>query len=276
MAYSDAELGDYLARIGLDAAPRGPGALAELQRAHRLAVTFENLDVALGHGIRLEPDRLFEKIVTRKRGGYCFEQNALFIGMLRKLGFQARPLLGRVWLAAAEGETPPRTHTLNLVHVGGIDMIADVGFGGSFVPPMALVADEVAASPDGARHRLTRVAGHGWMLQRDGGAGWERQYSFTTEPVWPADLEAANHWTATRPGTRFTTLRIVSRAFPDGMASLVDRTLTVRRGGEVETQPIADAATYRLVLAELFDLALTPDEVTRLGLFEEEEAIWAG
>lgn len=275
MAYSDQQRRAYLDRIGGKADSPSLAALTDLQRAHRLAITFENLDIALGRGIRLEPDRLFEKLVTGSRGGYCFEQNALFLGMLHAIGFGARPLLGRVWLSAGAGEIPPRTHTLNLVHIEGIDMIADVGFGGSFVPPLPLAADAVAVSPDGVRHRLVRVADHGWMLQRDAGAGWERQYSFTTDPVWPADLEAANHWTATRPGTRFTTMRIVSRAFPDGMASLVDRSLTVRRAGDIETQPIDTEATYRLVLRELFDLALGPAEVAQLGLFEEEPA-WVG
>jgi N-hydroxyarylamine O-acetyltransferase len=271
MAYSDAQLGTYLARIGADRPLAGLPGLIALQRAHRHAVTFENLDIALGRGIRLEPDWLFEEVVAGGRGGYCFEQNALFLGMLRALGFEARPLLGRVWLSAAVGEVPPRTHTLNLVHVDGADYIADVGFGGSFVPPMPLVSDEVAITPDGVRHRLVRVPAHGWMLQRDGGGGWERQYSFTTETAWPADLEAANHWTASRPGTRFTTMRVVSRAFPDGMAALSERTLTVRRAGEEEKQPIEDPETYRMVLRELFDLTLDAEDVARLGLFVEEE-----
>jgi N-hydroxyarylamine O-acetyltransferase len=275
MAYSERERRAYLARIGADQVASDAAGLTALQQAHRYAITFENLDIALGRGIRIEPDWLFDKLVARGRGGYCFEQNALFLGMLRGFGFDARPVLGRVWLSAGEGEVPPRTHTLNLVQIDGADVIADVGFGGSFVPPMRLAADEVTTTPDRVRHRLMRVAGHGWMLQRDAGNGWERQYSFTTEPVWPADLEAANHWTATRPGTRFTTTRIVSRAFPDGMASLTDRVLTVRRAGGEEKQPVEDPETYGLVLRELFDLALTRDEIMQLGLFEEERE-WDG
>ena len=275
MPFSDAELAAYFSRIGAGASAGSLDALTELQRAHRLSITFENLDIALGRGIRLDPDWLIEKIVVRGRGGYCFEQNALFLGVLRAIGFAARPLLARVWLSAPDGETPPRTHTLNLVQVDGADYIADVGFGGSFVPPMPLVADEVAVTPDGIRHRLVRAAGHGWMLQRDADSGWERQYSFTTEPVWPADLETANHWTSTRPGTRFTTARIVSRAFPDGMAALTDRILTVRRAGEEQRQAIEDPATYNLVLEELFDLSLGPDEIAGLGLFEGERE-WVG
>jgi N-hydroxyarylamine O-acetyltransferase len=105
------------------------------------------------------------------------------------------------------------------------------------------------------------------MLERDGGDGWARQYSFTLDPVWPADLEMANHFTATRPGTRFTTLTIASAATPDGYVSLIDRGLTTSRMGRSDASEIADAEEYRRVLAEAFGLTLSPDEVEMLGLF---------
>ncbi len=267
MPYSDDQLSAYFARIKAGEATSSLGALTEIQRAHRLAIVFENLDIPLGRGIGLAPERLFDKLVTRRRGGYCFEQNALLLGMLQALGFEARPLLARVWLHATE--TPPRTHTLNLVQVDGEDYIADGGFGGSYVPPMPLIADEVVKTPDGARHRLVRAGEHGWMLQRDAGTGWQRQYSFTTEKVWPADLEVANHWTATRPDTRFTTLRIVSGTLPDGYVSLSDRTFTVNRLGVPEAREIESADEYRRTLSETFGLELTAEEVDALNLFEE-------
>lgn len=266
MPYGPAHLARYLERIGHDG-PIAPDreTLAALQRAHRLAIAFENLDILLGRGIVLDPDRLFDKLVTARRGGYCFEQNALFLFMLRAMGFEARPLLARVWLAATE--TPPRTHTLNLVTLDGGATIADVGFGGSFVPPMRLLAGEEAVTADGARHRLGEDPDHGWVLERDGGGGWERQYSFTLERVWPADLETANHFTATRPGTRFTTLRIASATTPEGYVSLVDRTLTTSRMGRSEAREIATAEDYRQRLSETFGLDLDAGEVEALGLF---------
>ncbi|HEX8444097.1 MAG TPA: arylamine N-acetyltransferase [Allosphingosinicella sp.] len=272
MPYSDEQLRAYFTRIGAGGVTSSLGALAQVQRAHRLAIAFENLDIPLGRGIRLDPEHLFDKLVTRRRGGYCFEQNALLLGMLHALGFEARPLLARVWLRTDPRDpVPPRSHTLNLVTLDGIHHIADAGFGGSYAPPMPLVADEISHSPDGARHRLVRDREHGWMLQRDAGEGWERQYSFTTERIWPSDLEAANHWTASRPDTRFTRLRIVSRALPDGYASLVDRQLTLSHAGESQTVEVAGPAQYRELLHELFGLDLQREEVDALGLFNGGE-----
>jgi len=266
MPLSPDQLAEYLERIAYSGTPGADAVtLAALQRAHRRAVAFENLDIPLGRGVSLAPELLFDKLVARRRGGYCFEQNALFLLVLQALGFVARPLLGRVWLGAEA--TPGRTHTLNLVELGGETLIVDVGFGGSYVPPLPLADGAEAATADGARHRLTADPDHGWMLERDGGEGWARQYSFTLDPVWPIDLEMANHFTATRPGTRFTTLRIASMPTADGYVSLIDRLLTMSRMGQAEPREIGTAEEYRKVLAETFGLGLSGEEVAGLGLY---------
>jgi N-hydroxyarylamine O-acetyltransferase len=110
------DLDAYLERIRLPEPPAPDASgLARLQLAHRLAIPFENLDVRLGRGIRIDGDSVFAKLVTAKRGGYCFEQNQLFGDALAALGFHARPLLARVWLGASG--VPPLTHALSLVTV---------------------------------------------------------------------------------------------------------------------------------------------------------------
>jgi len=266
MPYDQPQIAAYFDRIGYRGTPRPDReTLTALHLAHRMAVTFENFDIPLGRGVALAPDTLFEKIVTGRRGGYCFEQNGLFLRILETVGFGARPVLARVWLGAEP--VPPRTHTFNLVRLDGEELVVDVGFGGSFVPPMKLAAGVETQTPDGARHRLVADPDHGWMLERDGGDGWAPQYSFTLDPVWPADLEMANHFTATRPDTRFTTLRIASAPRPDGYVSLIDHTLTTSRMGLPERREIAESAEYRRVLAEEFGLAFSAEEVDALGLF---------
>jgi N-hydroxyarylamine O-acetyltransferase len=271
------DLDQYLARIGLPLAPEPDvDGLKTVQRAHRLAIPFENLDVILGRGIRIDSASVFAKLVTARRGGYCFEQNRLFADALVALGFDCRPLLARVWLGV-DGSPPPLTHTLLLVTIAGQEWIADAGFGGSYSPPMRLEAGETVVAPDGAVFRLMPDPLHGWMVERNGhpgttdgrgvGDGWQPQFSFTLAPVFAADLELSNHWTSTAPDTRFTRLRIVSLALPNGFASLTDRAYR-RRSGEQETAgEIADPRVYRMRLSLLFGLDLTAEEVADLGLF---------
>jgi N-hydroxyarylamine O-acetyltransferase len=275
---SSFDLPAYLARIGLREAPTADAeGLAAVQRAHRLAIPFENLDVILGRGISLDPDAVFDKLVTAKRGGYCFEQNQLFLRALNALGFEARPLLARVWLGASE--TPPKTHTLNLVTLDGQHWIADAGFGGSYTPPMPLEEVAEATTSDGAHHRLRADPDHGWMLERHGDArltdgrgaghgGWLPQYSFTLASVAAADLALANHWTSTAPGTRFTTLRLASIALPNGFASLTDRHYSRRNIDQANSGEIESAKVYRMRLSLMFGIDLTAEEVDGLGLFD--------
>lgn len=257
--------------------PHAPAAdlagLGAVHRAHRLAIPFENLDIPLGRGIAIDPPAIFAKLVTARRGGYCFEQNALFLRALHGLGFTARPLLARVWLMAQA--TPPLTHTLNLVTIEGRAWIADAGFGGSFSPPLPVEDGAHAIASDGTGHRLTQQDARNWMLERAGDPGatdgrsadtrdWQPQYSFTLDPVESIDLELSNHWTSTRPNTRFTTLTVASRVLEDGFISLLDRQLSVHRGGTNSSRTIANLPDYRDVLTAQFGLALTDAEVEHL------------
>lgn len=270
------DLDAYLARLGLGLPPLADAAgLFTVQRAHRLSIPFENLDVRLGRGISLDPDHVFEKLVQRRRGGYCFEHNQLFLRALTAIGFDARPLLARVWLGTAE--LPPKTHTINLVRIDGEDWIADAGFGGSYAPPMKLFDGSQASGPDGAEHRLTRSEDHGWLLERrgdpratDGRSGnpdWQPQYSFTLEQVATPDLEVANHWTSTRPGVRMTSFSIVSLCLPSGFATLTDRHYTRRNGDQYVEADLDSPTAYRLRLNFVFGVVLDEVEVMGLGLF---------
>lgn len=262
------DLAAYLQRVALPARPtRDRHGLQALIRAHRLAIPFENLDIPLGRGIRIDSDTVFAKLVTAKRGGYCFEQNRLLRDALVELGFTVRPLLGRVWLLHEGDAPPPLTHTLNLVTIDGEDWIADAGFGGSYAPPLALADGAEDTAPDGARHRLVRHADHGWMLQRHGGGAddaWQDQYSFTEARVEESDLVLANHWTATAPGTRFTTLTVARIVLPTGYASLTGREYTRRNGTDTSEAVIDDPRVYRMRLSLMFGIDLTAEEVATL------------
>ncbi|MDE1915391.1 MAG: arylamine N-acetyltransferase [Sphingomonadales bacterium] len=286
-------LDDYLTRIGLTSIPTpDPEGLAMMQRAHRQTIGFENLDVMLGRGIRIDPPSLRAKLIEGpRRGGYCFEHNTLFGAMLAKIALENRPLLGRVWLGMEwPGDAltmPPLTHTLRLVTIAGAPWIADAGFGGSYVPPMPLVDGAEASTPDGADHRLRHIGGSGeatgeWLLERAGPASatdgraqghgaFQAQYSFGLGKVAPVDLELSNHWTSTRPGTRFTTACLASIVLADGFASLNGPRLSIHAGGISDVRDIADTRAWREVLADVFRVELTLDEVEMLGVFQRDQ-----
>lgn len=283
---SGMELAGYIDRIGLSACPDcTPEGVAALQLAHRQGIGFENLDVRLGRGIRIDSGSVFDKLVLRGRGGYCFEHNRLYSDMLTLIGIENRPLLARVLLGVSEGVVTPRTHTLLVAQIEDRLWIADAGFGGSYVPPMPLEHGAEVATPDGAHHRLLCVGARGssageWRLERAGPvratdgrcaphSDWQAQYVFDLSEVAQDDLEMSNHWTSTRPGTRFTSLHIASIVLPGGFAAMSERQCTLYRQGASETRTIADAADYARTLRETFRIVLSEEEAAALPLFAE-------
>src|SRR5690349_10012717 len=126
----------YRARIG-DAGPLAADVdtLKRIHLAHVTTIPFENLDIHLGKPIAIDLESIARKMIDRHRGGYCFEQNTLFAGVLEDLGYRVTRLGARVGFG--DVRTLMRTHMVLLVHAEGEDYIADVGFGaGELLGPM--------------------------------------------------------------------------------------------------------------------------------------------
>jgi len=247
----------YLDRIGRPPLGRANIAtLAALHTAHVASIPFENLDVLWKRPIALDSDALQAKLVRGGRGGYCFEQNRLFMLALGTLGFDVVPLAARVRYRATR--VLPRTHQLLLVTIAGERFVADVGFGGNtLLEPIPLAADAPVAQ-HAWRYRLARE-GDAYVLQLGVGDGFLDLYAFTLEPAMSPDLEMANWYVSTHPASRFVTTFTVQRATPSARHVLQNLDYTEDRGGgDVRTTRLARAALPGL-LRETFGLRLPPD-----------------
>ena len=251
------QLDTYLQRVALTRAPDADATgLVALHLAQFFAIPFENFDVLSGHGVDLDPEVVFNKLVTRRRGGYCFELNGLMLRVLRTLGFDARPLLARVHLT-----DPPsgRTHQLNLVTLGTERWIMDVGFGAGG-PRAPLPLGEGATDCGIAGFELSRRDPWGWMLRTREADRWKPSYSFDMEFVTAEDIELGNHYTSTSPKTHFTQLATVSLPTQDGRISMRDGEFTEIDGSGERTRQIAPAS-YLEFIRNTFGIEL--DELPR-------------
>lgn len=262
------DLAAYLARIGLPRPPAATSAgLAELHFAHATHIPFENIDVLLGRPIRLDPASLHRKLVVDRRGGYCFEQNMLFAGVLEAFGFRVMKLAARVRYRA-NNKLLPRTHMLLRLDVDGELWIADVGFGGSgpLLPLRLAAGDE---QPQFLwTYRLVEEAG-AWVLQCRRSGGWEDFYGFTLEPQHDVDYEVANHYVSTHPDSPFTRSLAAQRATPEARYLLRSRELTID-AGRVETRAVAEGELLG-VLDTLFGLPLPAGTV-----IPDRPWVWGG
>ena len=250
------DLEAYLQRIGysggLDPTIE---TLTALHRAHALSIPFENLDILLGRPIRLDLASLQAKLVHDRRGGYCFEQNALFAAVLEHLGFAVTGLAARV--SMGEERTTPRTHMVLAVDIGETRWLADVGFGGdTLLDPISF--DDDAPVQQGAW--AFRLADDGdlrilWGLRAD---GWLDLYSFTLEPQLPVDYEVANHYTSTWPRSPFVTKIIAQRSGLDERWMLIEDELRVERPNGTERWTVVSHAERLSILADRFELIFPP------------------
>ncbi len=225
----DLDLDAYFARIDY----RGPQTptlevLHAVTAAHVQAIPFENLDVLLGRPIQLDTGSLFRKLVTERRGGYCFEQNGLLLQVLCRLGFEAKPLSARVRLQRPRDYLPPRTHVFIRVDLGGQVWLTDVGVGGaSLTSALRFRAGDEQATA----HETRRLVKEGelWFHQVLYGADWQDVCEFTGEEMPPIDRELANWFTSTHPQSHFRNRLMVARALPEGRRlALLNRDFTIR------------------------------------------------
>ena len=210
----------YLARIGY-AGGREPNAanLAALVRAHRLAVPYETLDLWRRRRTTLRLEEIYDKVVTRRRGGYCFELNGLFAWLLGDLGYNVREYFGRWLLAEAPSPIPMRRHRVVCVALPGLpNQIVDVGIGLPFLlTPIDFAFDRLQVK-DGRRYRIVRDPTLGAVVEVETAGTRTRLFSFGTEPQLPADFEHAHWWCQTHPDSCFLSSLWVYRPRADGGA----------------------------------------------------------
>ncbi len=220
----------YLGRIGY----RGPeeptlATLRDLHMAHLRTVPFENLDIALGRSLVLDPASLVRKIVDRRRGGYCYELNGLFALLLRGLGFGVEMVSARV-AGEGGGYSPDFDHMALLVRLEET-WLADVGFGDLFVRPLRIEAREEQRE-EGTAFRITEEGDARLLSRRDGPEEWKAQYRFTLVPRRLEEFEPRNRWQQTAPESHFTRNSICTRVTPEGRITLSASRLIVTKGSQ--------------------------------------------
>lgn len=193
--------------------------LSQLIEKHSQHIPFENFTPFFQLGIDLSPDALFDKLVIRQRGGYCFEHGYLLKAVLEYIGFEITPLLGR---AGRSPEESGRTHMILLVHLEGEDYIADVGYGGlGPIIPIAMTLEKEQASYIHT-YRLMRL-GMEYRLEIKLEGEWKRLYDFSLLPQNDMDFKVGNWYTETHPDSTFTNLLVLGMVDKDRRYTMANR-----------------------------------------------------
>ena len=245
------DLGAYFDRVGFEGEARPDLAtLVALHRAHLRSIAYENLDVQLGRPLTTDPAAAFDKIVTRRRGGWCYEMNGVFGAVLAEIGFKVTRMAGAA-MRELLGDIVIGNHLVLLVELGGEPWIADVGFGDGALEPFPLQpgALEFAGYP----FRLEAMD-EGWWRFHNHPFGGAKSFDFQVAPADPELLSGRCEWLQSAPDSHFVLNAIVQRYRGDEILQMRGRVLRRVRPAGVTQETISSADEWVAVLARDFDL----------------------
>ena len=254
------DLTPYFERIGFTGIAKPDlESLRTLHRLHPFSIPFENLSPLLGEPVLLTADALENKLIHGQRGGYCFEQNALFMGVLRSIGFEVLPLAARVVWNRDQPEPNPRTHMALLVEIESERYLCDVGFGGAtLTAPLLLRENAIQPTPHEPCRILSTDTGFTVEVRLE--SEWRAAYEFDLQRQLAIDYEAMNHFVQTHASSPFTKTLMVAK--PDSRGRYTLRGIELRRyedGSLLQTHYLDSAESLADVLQEVFRIALPAD-----------------
>jgi N-hydroxyarylamine O-acetyltransferase len=249
----------YLADLGLAPAPPGYASLAEIVRRHVARYPFASIGPRLGDDLPLDPAELLDRIVTRQRGGYCFEQNGLLFSVLEQLGYEVRLQMARVLVSGAAH--PPLTHRVTRVRVEDVEYVVDVGFGPKG-PPYPVPINGPSDVP--TDHRVVPLAGIGFRMEARDGEDWAPLYRFDDVPYGQADAELGHFYSHRHPEAAFVNNLVASRILDDEVRSLRNREYHVIRAGGSTVEVIDGAQRLHTILTDELRIGVSLEEAELL------------
>jgi N-hydroxyarylamine O-acetyltransferase len=245
------DLQAYFDRIGFTGEARPDLAtLRALHRAHLQAIPYENLDVQLRIPLTTDPEAAFDKIVTRRRGGWCYEMNGLFGAVLSEIGFKVTSMAGAA-MRELLGDIVIGNHLVLLVEIDGEPWIADVGFGDGAQDPFRLAVGAIEAA--GYRFRLEAMD-EGWWRFHNHEFGGAKSFDFQVAAADPELLSGRCEWLQYAPDSHFVLNVIVQRCRGDQILQLRGRVLRRVTPAGVTQETIGSPQEWVAMLADEFSL----------------------
>lgn len=250
-----------LDRMGLERRPPSREALCELLERHVATFPFCSVGPRLGEDLPLDLPALYDRIVTRRRGGYCFELNALLYAALEELGYAVELVLARV--IYDQDIHPGLTHRLSLVELDGSTFLVDGGFGPQG-PAVPVDLSGAEARFGASVYRVLEVEPRHYRLQVFKDGAFFSLYKFERSRYGQADCELGHFYSHKHPKAAFVNHLVVSKILPGEVRSLRNRGYRLITAEGFEDTKIRDPAHLRTILAEDFEIAVTEEESRRL------------
>lgn len=230
--------------------------LSELHRRHLYTIPFENLDIHNNAPIELDVNKLYDKIINRNRGGFCYELNGLFNELLKELGFKTYFVSCNVFSPDKNDFGPDFDHIAMIGEIDGDEYLIDVGFGENFIEPLKLIFD-VPQNEYGVTYILEKLNDDEIVLKKSkDGNEYLNEYKFKLAPRDFNEFEGMCHFQQTSTESHFTKKKICSIAKPNGRVSLSDNKFIITDNGQRTETDVKDENDFNKKLFEIFQIKL--------------------
>jgi len=242
----------YLEDLALSSEQLDIDFLQDLQSKHIARYSFNSLAVVLNQELPLDLPTLFNKIVEKHRGGYCFEHNKLVLNILSELGFNVRLLLAKV--VYNRDVDVARTHRVTLLDFQGDQYIVDAGFGhfGARYPVKMEIGLEQDQG-DGIYRIINNPQGdYCYQVFKDN--EFFTLYTFNLHQYTEAECLPAHFYSHRYPEAAFVKNLVICRKYFNDIQSLRNGEFHQVQNGETAITQITSATQLHQIMTEVFEL----------------------
>lgn len=242
----------YFKRIGYNGDPSPTfEVLKELQKKHLFTVPFENLDIHYGNRIDLDIENIYDKIIHRNRGGFCYELNGLFYELLESIGFQATIVSARVYKKEEKDYTPEFDHLAIIVQLDKTDYLVDVGFGEFIFSPLNTEVNHLQHDLR-ETYRVDQYDRTHMQVSRQENSKWVPEYIFSLRERALQDFAGMCHYHQTSSESHFRQKKICSLPTDSGRITVTSDKVKIKQEGGIDEHELKNEEEFRAALWEYF------------------------
>ena len=250
------EIEKYLERIGYKGSIKPTiGLLNALQKKHLLNIPFENLDIHYKIPIDLNLANIFEKVVIKRRGGFCYELNGIFHELLNSIGFNVKMVSARVFNQEQQIFSPEFDHLAIIAKIDSIDYLADVGFGEFAFGPLKIELNTIHNDERGS-FRIERYDDLYYNVSKQVGENWVPEYMFTLKKRDLSEFKDMCHYHQTSPLSHFTQNKFCSLPTENGRITVTAKKIKITEGDSVAELQLNSEEEFLVALEKYFHIRL--------------------
>ena len=227
--------------------------LKTLQKNHLLKIPFENLDIHYKIPIELNLESIFEKVVIRRRGGFCYELNGIFHELLNSIGFNVKMISARVFDQKQQVFSAAFDHLAIIARIDSTDYLVDVGFGEFAFSPLKIELNTIQVDERGS-FRIEKYDDSYYKVAKQSGEEWMPEYMFTLINRELSEFKEMCNYNQTSPLSHFTQNKFCSLATEKGRVTVTGNKIKITEADRVTELPVESEEEFLNALEKYFHI----------------------